>query len=244
MVWYSLGDGRYRGPGDRHGRRAGSRWSATSTATAGTTCSGTAPAAIPDRQWQGRANRTVPLGRGDHERHLRAPGRRRLQRRPGRRTSTGTTRARARTSSGGAPRSASCARNANMGGDYEPFPGDFDGDFKDDIFWYGPGAAPATGSGSARPTASPPTTSTTPPTASRCPATTTATTAPTSSGTAWARWPTGSGPGRSNRGFSGYNVDRGPALRRRPRPATSTATPSTTCSGTPAPTTSDRIWWF
>jgi hypothetical protein len=29
-----------------------------------------------------------------------------------------------------------------MGGDYEPFTGDFDGDHRDDVFWYGPGAAP------------------------------------------------------------------------------------------------------
>jgi hypothetical protein len=139
LLWFSLGDGRFRGQeltmgegriplvGDFNGDCVDDIfWYG--------------PGDIPDRKWQGRRNRTfrsieatmngtyahqvVGDFNGDRvsDIYWYNPG-------------GGEDKLWRGTQYG------FVARNATMGGDYEPFPGDFDGDFKDDIFWYGRGPA-------------------------------------------------------------------------------------------------------
>ncbi|HYF45295.1 MAG TPA: VCBS repeat-containing protein, partial [Acidimicrobiales bacterium] len=140
VVWYSLGDGRFRPPveiamgagrvplvGDFNGDCRSDIW-------------WYGPGGVADRQWQGRANETFrsveATMNGTYEHQVvgdfngdrvsdiywynPGAGEDRLWR---------------------GSQYGFVARNANMGGNYEPFSGDFDGDFKSDIFWYAPGIA-------------------------------------------------------------------------------------------------------
>ena len=113
---------------------------ATSTATAAATSSGTARAPPPTRVWFGRGRRRVRAGDGRRVRHLHPP-RGRLRRRRARRhllvrPGDGSRRAVVRARQAGFT-----TRTATVNGTYRSFTGDFDGDGRDDIFWYAPGTA-------------------------------------------------------------------------------------------------------
>jgi len=139
VVWWSLGDGRFRPTqiamgtgripliGDFNGDCRSDIW-------------WYGPGGVPDRQWQGRRNETFrsveATMNGTYEHQVVGDFN-------GDRVSDifwynphgGEDKLWLGT------RYGFVARRANMGGDFEPFAGDFDGDFKSDIFWYGPGQA-------------------------------------------------------------------------------------------------------
>ena len=111
--------------------------------------------AKPESIWWGRRGRGFAHGRAHRPRRL-PPADRRLRRRRPHRHPLVRARRRRRTTSGtaAADRTWDTQPSSNIAARFpKSMVGDFDGDGRDDIFWYGPGDAAPTGSGSAGPTA-------------------------------------------------------------------------------------------
>ena len=119
------------------------RWSATSTATTSTTCSGTPPARAADYYWYGNTNGSLHHRRARTINGTYTPLVGDLDGNGGDDVFWYAQRERATTPSGTRPctRGTYSSRATTVNGTYRPFTGDFDGNGTDDLFWYAPGSA-------------------------------------------------------------------------------------------------------